>query len=68
MNPFLLSPMSGLQSYLHFSSPGGGHKGKRNKKFCSLLLRAGGGYRDERNNGGGGVPLAVRGDTMGCAW
>ena len=56
MNPFLLSPRSGSQSYLHFLSPGGGHKGKRNKKFCSLSLRADGGYRDEGNNGAGGVP------------
>ena len=38
MNPFLLSPRSGSQSYLHFLIPGGGHKGKRNKKFCSLSL------------------------------
>ena len=68
MNPFLLSPRPGSQLCPLFLCPGGGHKGKRNKKFCSLLLRAGGGYRDERNNGAGGVPLAVRGDTMGCAW
>ena len=33
MNPFLLSPMSGLQSYLHFSSPGGGHKNRRTSNF-----------------------------------
>ena len=55
MNPFLLFPRSGSQSYLHFSSPGGGHKRKRSKK-CSLPLRADGGSRDEGNNGAGGVP------------
>ena len=60
MNPFLLSPRSGSQLYLLF----GGHKGKRNKKFCSLLLRAGGGYRDERNNGAGGVEKGSKGLTV----
>ena len=33
MNPFLLSPMSGLQSYLHFSVPGGSHKSERTRYF-----------------------------------
>ena len=55
MNPFLLSPRSGLQSYLHFSSPGGGHKSKRTRNFCSLPLRADGGSGDEGNNGAGCV-------------
>ena len=55
MNPLLLSPRSGSQSYLHFSSRGGGHKGRSNKKFCSLPLRADSGSGDEGNNGAGCV-------------
>ena len=44
--------------------PGGGHKGKRNKRFCSLLLRAGGGHEGERNNGAGGVEKGSKGLTV----
>ena len=33
MNPFLLSPRSGSQSYLHFPSSGGGHKGRETRNF-----------------------------------
>ena len=55
MNPFLLSPRSGSESYLHFLSSGSGRKDKRDKKFCSLSPRADCRYRDEGDNGAGGV-------------
>ena len=38
MNPFLLSPRSGLQSYLHFSSPGGSHKSERTRYSTSCRV------------------------------
>ena len=74
MNPFLLSPRSGSQSYLHSVSPGGGHKGSpRADGGHKGSPRADGGYRDGGEQWSWGssviiVVLAVRGDTMGCAW
>ena len=38
MNPFLLSPRSGSQSYLHFSSSGGGHEGRETRDFVLSYL------------------------------
>ena len=60
MNPFLLSPRPGSQLCPLFLRPGGGHKGKRNKRFCFPLPRAGGWCEGERNNGAGEVGEGVQ--------
>ena len=45
-----LSPRPGSELCPFYPRPGGGHKCKRNKESCSLLLCPGGWYKGERNN------------------
>ena len=47
--PFFIS-QAGSELCPFYPRPGGGHKCKRNKEFCSLLLCPGGWYKGERNN------------------